>query len=84
MRETVLVGQYDEPGESAGSYSLMTIGETIGAAVRTKDRGSVDISVGEFIDLPGAINLALRCVKGYAEETESLFESKPASKINRS
>jgi deoxyribonuclease V len=80
--KTVLVGQYDEPGESAGSYSLMTHrGETIGAAVRTKDRvAPVYISVGNLIDLPGAIDLALRCVKGYAGQSESLFESKPASK----
>ena len=79
----MLVGQYDEPGESAGSYSLMTHkGETIGAAVRTKDRvAPVYISVGNLIDLPGAINLALRCVKGYAEETESLFESQTRFKI---
>ena len=82
--KTVLVGQYDEPGERAGSYSLMTHkGETIGAAVRTKDHvAPVYISVGNLIDLSGAINLALQCVKGYAShaESESLFESKPASK----
>jgi deoxyribonuclease V len=80
--KTVLVGQYDEPDESAGSYSLMEHkGETIGAAVRTKDRvAPVYISVGNLIDLPGAIDLALRCVKGYADQAESLFESKPAPK----
>jgi deoxyribonuclease V len=80
--KTVLVGQYDEPEERAGSYSLMTHkGETIGAAVRTKDRvAPVYISVGNLIDLPGAIDLALRCVKGYASQSGSLFESSPASK----
>jgi deoxyribonuclease V len=83
--KTVLVGRYDEPGERAGSYSLMTHkGETIGAAVRTKDRvAPVYISVGNMIDLPGAIDLALRCVKGYAGyagQSESLFESEPRSK----
>src|ERR1044072_9913941 len=32
--KTVLVGKYDEPGERAGSYSLMTHkGETVGAAL---------------------------------------------------
>lgn len=80
--KTVLVGKYDEPGERAGSYSLMTHkGETIGAALRTKDRvAPVYISVGNKIDLPGAISLALRCVKGYAGQSDSLFESGPESK----
>lgn len=80
--KTVLVGRYDEPGERAGSYSLMTHkGETVGAALRAKDRvAPVYISVGNLIDLPGAIDLALRCVKGYGGVRESLFESNPPSK----
>lgn len=63
--KTVLVGQYDEPDERAGSYSLMTHkGETVGAAVRTKDRvAPVYISPGHLIDLPGAITLALRAAR---------------------
>lgn len=65
--KTVLVGKYDEPDERAGSYSLMTHkGEVVGAAVRTKGRvAPVYISPGHLIDLPGAIQLALRSVKGY-------------------
>jgi deoxyribonuclease V len=65
--KTVLVGKYDGPGERAGSYSLMTHkGDTVGAAVRTKDRvAPVYISPGHLIDLDGAIKLALRSVKGY-------------------
>jgi deoxyribonuclease V len=80
--KTVLVGKYDEPDERAGSYSLMTHkGETVGAAVRTKDRvAPVYVSVGNLIDLPGAIDLTLRCVKGYMGQSESLFESAPTSK----
>ncbi|HJQ26045.1 MAG TPA: deoxyribonuclease V [Blastocatellia bacterium] len=68
--KTVLVGKYEEPGERAGEYSLMTHkGETIGAAVRTKDRvAPVYVSVGHLIDLPGAIKLALSCVKGYRND----------------
>ena len=60
--KTVLRGKYDEPDEKAGSYSLMTDkGETVGAAVRTKDRvAPVYVSVGNQIDLPGAIKLALQ------------------------
>ena len=82
--KTVLRGKYDEPDEKAGSYSLMTDkGETVGAAVRTKDRvAPVYVSVGNRIDLPGAIKLALRCVKGYRanDEGETLFDIKSASK----
>lgn len=82
--KTVLRGKYDEPDEKAGSYSLMTDkGETVGAAVRTKDRvAPVYISVGNRIDLPGAIKLALRCVKGYqaSDEGETLFDIKSTSK----
>jgi deoxyribonuclease V len=82
--KTVLRGKYDEPDEKAGSYSLMTDkGETVGAAVRTKDRvAPVYVSVGSRIDLPGAIRLALRCVKGYQanDEGETLFDMKSASK----
>ena len=82
--KTVLRGKYDEPDEKAGSYSLMTDkGETVGAAVRTKDRvAPVYVSIGNRIDLPGAVRLALRCVKGYHanDEGETLFEIKSASK----
>jgi deoxyribonuclease V len=82
--KTVLVGKYDEPGEAAGSYSLMKDkdGETIGAALRTKDNVSpVYVSVGNLIDLEGAIALTLRCVKGYQTAGEGgLFDSAPAPK----
>jgi len=63
----VLVGKYDEPDERAGSYSLMTHkGEVVGAAVRTKNGvAPVYVSPGHLIDLPGAVQLALRSVKGY-------------------
>lgn len=71
--KTVLVGAFDEPGERAGEYSLMTHrGDTVGAALRTKDRvAPVYISPGHLIDLAGAIKLALDSVKGYqpADET---------------
>src|ERR1044072_1188251 len=82
--KTVLRGKYDEPDEKAGSYSLMTDkGETVGAAVRTKDRvAPVYVSVGHRMDLPGSIKLALRCVKGYRanDEGETLFDLPSASK----
>jgi deoxyribonuclease V len=81
--KSVLVGKYDEPGETAGSYSLMEHkGETVGAAVRTKDKvAPVFVSVGNLIDLEGAIDLTLKCVKGYAPESSAaLFESAPRTK----
>ncbi|MGA9773397.1 MAG: deoxyribonuclease V [Blastocatellia bacterium] len=82
--KTVLRGKYEEPAEKSGSYSLMTDkGETVGAAVRTKDRvAPVYVSVGHLLDLPGAIKLALRCVKGYQtnDESETLFDIPSASK----
>jgi deoxyribonuclease V len=70
--KTVLRGQYQEPDERAGSYSLMTDkGETVGMALRTKDRvAPVYISAGHLIDLPSAIDLALRCVKGYGAKSQ--------------
>lgn len=79
--KTVLRGKYDEPDEKAGSYSLMTDkGETVGAAVRTKNRvAPVYVSVGNQIDLPGAIKLALQCVKGY-QAGETLFDLTSVSK----
>lgn len=68
--KTVLVGNYNEPDERAGSYSPMTHkGETIGAALRTRDRVTpVYISPGHLIDLPGAVEVALRCVRGYPDK----------------
>jgi deoxyribonuclease V len=81
--KTVLRGKFEEPGDEAGSYSLMMDkNEVIGAAVRTKDKvAPVYVSAGHLIDLPGAISLALRCVKGYeAESSASLFETRPLSK----
>jgi deoxyribonuclease V len=82
--KTVLRGKYDEPDKKAGSYSLMTDkGETVGAAVRTKDRvAPVYVSVGHLLDLPGAIKLALQCVKGYqaSDERDTLFDLPSASK----
>lgn len=82
--KTVLVGKYDDPVSEAGNYSLMTHkGETVGAAVRTKNNvAPVYVSVGHLIDLTGAIALTLRCIKGYepAESGATLFDAKPLSK----
>ncbi len=82
--KTVLVGKYDEPASEAGNYSLMRHKEeTVGAAVRTKNGvAPVYVSVGHLIDLPGAIDLALSCVKGYEPRGTggSLFDTGQPSK----
>ena len=80
--KTVLVGKYDEPGERAGEFSPMTHkGDVVGAAVRTKDRvAPVYVSPGHLIDLPGAIKLALRSVKGF-EPSDAALPSKSKYRI---
>ena len=55
-------------------------GETIGAALRTKDRvNPVFISPGHLADIPSAVTLALRCVRGYAghDRSRDLFDTHP-------
>ena len=70
--KTVLVGKYAEPDEGAGSHSEMVHrGEIVGAALRTKRRVSpVFVSPGHLIDLPGAVEVTLRCVKGFPEKSK--------------
>ena len=65
--KTLLVGKYEIPAEAAGSFSpLLDKGETIGAVVRTKNRvNPIFVSPGHLADIPTAIDLALRCGKGY-------------------
>src|SRR5262249_13813446 len=78
--KTVLVGQYEEPQPQAGSHTpLIDHGEVIGAALRTKDRvAPVFVSAGHRIDLTSAIDLTLRCVKGYCAEGPE--DASPAAK----
>jgi deoxyribonuclease V len=65
--KSVLVGKYEEPPEARGAWTpLVDKGETIGAAVRTKDRVQpIFVSPGHLIDLAGAIELTLHCNGGY-------------------
>lgn len=65
--KSVLVGKYDEPAPERGAWSPMKhYGETIGAALRTKNRvNPVYVSPGHLIDLPTAMDLTLRCHGGY-------------------
>ena len=62
-----LTGRYDEPGPEPGAWSpLMAGDEEIGRVVRTKARVTpVFVSVGYRIMLPLAVEVVLRCTRGY-------------------
>lgn len=62
-----LTGTYEEPGPEPGAWSpLMNRGEEIGRVVRTKARTKpLFISVGYQITLPLAVEVVLRCTRGY-------------------
>ncbi len=62
-----LVGKYEEPGPEPGAWSpLMSRGEEIGRVVRTKARTRpIFVSVGYRITLSLAVEVVLRCVRGY-------------------
>lgn len=67
--KSVLVGKYEDPEAARGSWQpMIDKGETIGAALRTKDRVSpVYVSAGHLIDLESAVDLTLRCDGGYRQ-----------------
>lgn len=62
-----LTGTYEEPGLEPGAWTpLMNRGEEIGRVVRTKARTKpLFISVGYQITLPLAVEVVLRCTRGY-------------------
>ena len=62
-----LCGEYVEPGEKKGSFSLLKDGEeTIGAVVRTRTGVKpVFVSIGHRVDLPSAIHYVLACCTRY-------------------
>lgn len=62
-----LTGDYEEPGQAAGSYTRLTDnGEEIGSVLRTR-RGCrpIFVSIGNKMDLETATGWALRCCRGY-------------------
>lgn len=65
--KTVLVGTYSEPGETRGSTSpLIKDGEELGVALRTRTGVSpVFVSIGNKIDIRGAIAVVLSCAPRY-------------------
>jgi deoxyribonuclease V len=67
--KSVLVGKYEEPKSERGAWSpMIDKGETVGAALRTKDHVQpIFVSPGHLIDLEGAIGLTLACDGGYRQ-----------------
>ncbi len=67
--KSVLCGKYDEPAPVRGSRSpLIDKGETVGAALRTKDNVQpIFVSPGHWMDLETAVALTLRCDGGYRQ-----------------
>lgn len=65
--KTVLVGKFEPPAPERGQWSPMIYkGDTIGAAVRTKNKVQpVYASPGHLMDLPTTIDLILQCDGGY-------------------
>ena len=65
--KSLFVGEYREPGANVGDWAALMDGdEEIGALLRT--RAGVKpmiISIGHRFDLPTAIAVVLRCVRGY-------------------
>ncbi len=67
VAKSLLVGTATEPGPGRGSTApILRDGETIGMAVRTKERVKpVYVSVGHRIDLSQAVDLVLATGRGY-------------------
>jgi deoxyribonuclease V len=62
-----LCGTHEEPGNEAGSYTvLLDNGEVIGAVLRTRTGVKpVYVSIGHRIDLHSAVSRVLACCRGY-------------------
>jgi len=65
--KSILCGQHKPVGEDTGSHTeLLDNGELIGAALRTKYRVKpIYVSVGHKIDLESALQLVIKCCRGY-------------------
>ena len=65
--KSILAGRADEPGPEPGSWTpLIHRDEVIGAALRTRPRANpMFISTGNRVSLDSAIDLVMRCARGY-------------------
>lgn len=67
--KSLLVGRFDDPAPAAGSRSpLIHDGETVGAALRTKDKvRPVFVSPGHLVDIEAAVDLVRRSTTRYRQ-----------------
>lgn len=65
--KSLLCGQHEQVGSSAGAHSeIWDGGEVIGAAVRTREQARpVYVSIGHRVDLASAVRYVLSCARGY-------------------
>jgi deoxyribonuclease V len=65
--KSILCGTAAQPEDEVGAWTpLIDRGEQIGAALRTREGTTpVYVSVGHRVTLPGAVDLVLKCCKGY-------------------
>ena len=65
--KTYFLGQYDEPPQERGAWSLLyDKGEVIGGVLRTRQGVKpVYISPGHLADLPTSLDLVMRCTPKY-------------------
>ena len=65
--KSVLVGEYDIPGQTRGSHTaLIHKGEEVGNVLRTRDRVEpMYISAGHMMDLGTAVEMALAAGRGF-------------------
>lgn len=75
-----LTGAYSEPGTEVGAWSpILQDKETIGAVVRTRTGVKpVFVSTGHRVDLGTAVELVLRCTRGYRLPETTRFAHKAA------
>ena len=62
-----LVGEHQEPGETAGSTTPLTLeGERIGVVLRTRDNVKpIYVTTGHRVSLDSAVGLVKQCVDGF-------------------
>ena len=65
--KSILAGRADEPGPEPGSWTpLVHRGEVVGAALRTRPRANpMYVSTGHRVSLKSALELVMRCARGY-------------------
>lgn len=76
-----LVGEYEEPAEEVGAWSPLRDGEDVmGAVLRTRSSvRPVFVSTGHRVDLVTAIDMILRCTKGYRLPETTRYAHKVAA-----